>query len=201
LAGRSGTTPINRAQRTTRCVWARVIPDIDVAIERVADDASAGDARGSGTRARLARAVQSRRGMRLGSIVVLSSLLAGGCFGSPVDGSWHLARTLREQPAGCWKIDAGDLDITVDDGATPPVTAGSRTNPDDNADTKVTADAVTFTTAELAFPETEHFGDTIIIAHDLRLDGDALVGTASARGDGENVACHYDWDVRGTRTQ
>lgn len=119
---------------------------------------------------------------------------------APIDGTWTLTRTVATQGTPPCRVMSGSTEtLVVAVGASPEFTL-----PDHSVfDPQIYPHAVTATTIQFVAEEFGLFstdpGRPILINHDLHLDGAALVGTARALGDGDDLHCVWSLTVTGAR--
>jgi hypothetical protein len=139
--------------------------------------------------------------MRFVTIVAtLASLFIAACAAEgepddPLAGEWHLVRTQTSVTDGCETLAVGSLDVVLAPGAEDEIVLDEFASSGAN-EGGIDGTHVVFGSAVIPFSSGS---DTLIIGWDVDLVDDQLVGTASAQGDGERLACHWTWSVVGTR--
>ena len=132
-----------------------------------------------------------------------TAILATGCIlePPPTDGYWYIQRTVRPVSEECWQLSPGDLNVKVDVSAEPGheiVVTEPGVSLYEGGDRVVTDTQVVLTTDEYAFSaESPGANLPIVIRHDMHIEGERLVGTATAQGDGDNIGCSYTIDLDG----
>lgn len=116
---------------------------------------------------------------------------------APIAGVWHITRTVHlTEGTDCPTLSVGDFRLVVSPGETSPVTLVDNTLFENGDQVEVTPTHVSFETEEFAFTENQN---PVLIAHDLDLVGDQLVGMGAATGDGEYLDCRWSLELVGTR--
>jgi len=123
---------------------------------------------------------------------------------APVEGTWHLERTVTVQPSsppGCDTMRDSSDTLIVDLDADPPIALPEDVGFDPGGrDYVVTPTSVRFVAEEFFLLE-GHPTWPILIGHDLQLDQGQLVGTAESHGDDSNIGCTWLMAVVGTRVR
>jgi hypothetical protein len=125
-----------------------------------------------------------------------SSLAACGDPEPPIAGHWTLHRTARPAPASCASFATATLHVVLTPGGADEIDVVDEPLFDNGGNAILDESRVHFSTQATPFSNSL---DPIIVAHDLTVDGDRLVGTATATGDGTNGGCTWTLDVVGER--
>lgn len=140
--------------------------------------------------------------MRLAWLGLVSLAYACGAAPAPLDGTWHLTRTVTAQPTsppGCHSMTDSTDTVTFDLQHDPQIVLPEHPNFDPTPyPLDLTDDSARFTAEEFGLLVNEPT-TPVLIAHDLHVAAGQLVGTARSLGDGPDFGCTWLMSVVGTR--